>query len=149
MRLLRAIQDIKPDVVWFNLLLSTFGNNPVAAFAGVTVPPLMRLSGYYTHVTLHHSQLAQQRSCFRSRVSPCVPRTIREVRDPDDWCRRFIGNHPLGLRPQSCSITVETGTESTLPSPCAGNAGSPSRAAGAGAATAPTAPASRRAVERS
>jgi hypothetical protein len=24
MRLLRAIQDIKPDVVWFNLLFSTF-----------------------------------------------------------------------------------------------------------------------------
>src|ERR1035437_8993720 len=54
MRLLRAVQDIKPDVVWFNLLFSTFGNNPVAAFAGLTVPALMRLSGYYTHVTLHH-----------------------------------------------------------------------------------------------
>jgi glycosyltransferase involved in cell wall biosynthesis len=54
MRLLRAVQDIKPDVVWFNLLFSTFGNNPVVAFAGLTVPALMRLSGYYTHVTLHH-----------------------------------------------------------------------------------------------
>jgi glycosyltransferase involved in cell wall biosynthesis len=53
-RLRKAIQDIKPDVVWFNLLFSTFGNNPVAAFAGLTVPALMRLSGYYTHVTLHH-----------------------------------------------------------------------------------------------
>jgi glycosyltransferase involved in cell wall biosynthesis len=54
MRLLRAIQNIKPDVVWFNLLFSTFGNNPIAAFAGLTVPALMRLSGYDTHVTLHH-----------------------------------------------------------------------------------------------
>jgi glycosyltransferase involved in cell wall biosynthesis len=53
-RLRKAIRDIKPDVVWFNLLFSTFGNNPVAAFAGLTVPALMRLSGYYTHVTLHH-----------------------------------------------------------------------------------------------
>lgn len=53
-RLLAAIRDVKPDVVWFNLLFSTFGNNPVAAFAGLTIPPLSRLTGCYTHVTLHH-----------------------------------------------------------------------------------------------
>ncbi len=53
-RLLQAIYDIKPDVVWFNLLFSSFGNNPVAAFAGLTQPVLSRLSGRYTHVTLHH-----------------------------------------------------------------------------------------------
>ncbi len=53
-RLLKAIHDIKPDVVWFNLLFSTFGNNPVAAFSGLTQPVLSRLSGRYTHVTLHH-----------------------------------------------------------------------------------------------
>ncbi len=53
-RLLQAINDIKPDVVWFNLLFSSFGNNPLAAFAGLTQPVLSRLSGRYTHVTLHH-----------------------------------------------------------------------------------------------
>jgi glycosyltransferase involved in cell wall biosynthesis len=53
-RLLKAIDDHRPDVVWFNLLFSTFGNNPVAAFAGLTQPVLSRLSGRYTHVTLHH-----------------------------------------------------------------------------------------------
>jgi glycosyltransferase involved in cell wall biosynthesis len=53
-RLLRAIRDVKPDVVWFNLLFSTFGNQPVAAFCGLTVPVLSRLRGHYTHVTLHH-----------------------------------------------------------------------------------------------
>ncbi len=53
-RLLKTIHDIKPDVVWFNLLFSTFGNNPIAAFAGLTQPVLSRLSGCYTHVTLHH-----------------------------------------------------------------------------------------------
>ncbi len=53
-RLLRAIHDIKPDVVWFNLLFSTFGNKPVPAFFGLTQPVLSRLSGRYTHVTLHH-----------------------------------------------------------------------------------------------
>lgn len=53
-RLIRAIRDLKPDVVWFNLLFSTFGNNPVAAFAGLTIPMLTRMTGSYTHVTLHH-----------------------------------------------------------------------------------------------
>ena len=50
----QAIHDIKPDVVWFNLLFSTFGNNPVPAFSGLTQPALSRLTGHYTHVTLHH-----------------------------------------------------------------------------------------------
>ena len=53
-RLLKVIYDVRPDVVWFNLLFSTFGNRPVAAFAGLSQPALSRLSGHYTHVTLHH-----------------------------------------------------------------------------------------------
>jgi len=53
-RLLRAVRDIKPDVVWFNLLFSTFGGRPVPAFAGLSIPALTRLTGCYTHVTLHH-----------------------------------------------------------------------------------------------
>jgi len=53
-KLWRALHDIKPDVVWFNLLFSTFGNKPAAAFSGLTVPVLSRLTGRYTHVTLHH-----------------------------------------------------------------------------------------------
>jgi glycosyltransferase involved in cell wall biosynthesis len=52
--LLRAIHDLKPDVVWFNLLFSTFGSQAVPAFAGLTTPLLVRLSGTYTHITLHH-----------------------------------------------------------------------------------------------
>ncbi len=54
LRLRKALREHKPDVVWFNLLFSTFGNNPMAAFAGLTVPIFSRLSGRYTHVTLHH-----------------------------------------------------------------------------------------------
>lgn len=55
-RLLRAIRACKPDVVWFNLVFSSFGNkeHPLAAFSGLTLPALTRLAGYYTHVTLHH-----------------------------------------------------------------------------------------------
>ena len=53
-RLLSAVRDIKPDVVWFNLLFSTFGGKPIPAFAGLAIPALTRLTGCYTHVTLHH-----------------------------------------------------------------------------------------------
>ena len=53
-RLLKTIRELKPDVVWFNLLFSTFGGKPLPAFAGLTIPALSRLTGCYTHVTLHH-----------------------------------------------------------------------------------------------
>ena len=54
--LLRTIGRIKPDVVWFNLVFSSFATQqyPVAAFAGLCVPALTRALGCYTHVTLHH-----------------------------------------------------------------------------------------------
>jgi glycosyltransferase involved in cell wall biosynthesis len=52
-RLLRAIHRHKPDVVWFNLLFTTFGHNPLVAFCGLATPLLTRLLGRYTHVTLH------------------------------------------------------------------------------------------------
>jgi glycosyltransferase involved in cell wall biosynthesis len=55
-RILAAIRDIRPDVVWFNLVFSSFGTkeSPLAAFSGLTLPATTRLAGYYTHVTLHH-----------------------------------------------------------------------------------------------
>ncbi len=33
-RLLSALRDIKPDVVWFNLLFSTFGDSPLPRSRG-------------------------------------------------------------------------------------------------------------------
>jgi glycosyltransferase involved in cell wall biosynthesis len=47
---------LKPDVVWFNLVFSSFATpeRPFAAFAGLTTPALVRAAGYYTHITLHH-----------------------------------------------------------------------------------------------
>lgn len=55
-RLLSTIQRLKPDVVWFNLVFSSFATpeNPVAAFAGLSAPALIRAAGFYTHITLHH-----------------------------------------------------------------------------------------------
>ncbi len=54
LRIIRAVRKLKPDVVWFNLLFSTFGRRPVVAFSGLMTPLLTRLTGRYTHVTLHH-----------------------------------------------------------------------------------------------
>jgi len=53
-RLLTKLRALQPDIVWFNLLFSTFGSNPVNAFAGLMTPLITRLNGQYTHVTLHH-----------------------------------------------------------------------------------------------
>lgn len=55
-RLIRAVRHCRPDVVWFNLVYSTFATpeHPVAAFAGLCTPMLLRALGFYAHVTLHH-----------------------------------------------------------------------------------------------
>lgn len=53
-RLIQTVRRLKPDVVWFNLLFSTFGRNPFAAFSGLMTPLIARLTGRYTHITLHH-----------------------------------------------------------------------------------------------
>lgn len=54
LRILAAVRQIRPDVVWFNLVYSTFGDNPLAAFLGLCTPLLVRRAGFRTHVTLHH-----------------------------------------------------------------------------------------------
>ena len=55
-RLLSTIRRLKPDIVWFNLVFSSFATpeNPVAAFAGLSIPAMVRAAGFYTHITLHH-----------------------------------------------------------------------------------------------
>jgi glycosyltransferase involved in cell wall biosynthesis len=56
MRLLQTIRKVKPDVVWYNLVFSSFATpeEPFAAFAGLSCPALTRAAGFYTHITLHH-----------------------------------------------------------------------------------------------
>src|ERR1700739_3763230 len=53
-RLVKVLHRVRRDGVWFNWLFSTFGRNPLVAFSGLMTPLLARLSGRYTHVTLHH-----------------------------------------------------------------------------------------------
>ena len=54
--LIKAVHDCRPDVVWFNLVYSSFGTpeHPLAAFAGLCMPAITRAMRYFTHVTLHH-----------------------------------------------------------------------------------------------
>ncbi len=52
-RLLRAISEIQPDLVWFNLGFASFGGKPLPAFTGIAIPAMARMKGFYTHVTLH------------------------------------------------------------------------------------------------
>lgn len=56
LRLAHTIRRLKPDVVWFNLVFSSFAtpDNPVAALAGLSAPALIRSMGFFTHITLHH-----------------------------------------------------------------------------------------------
>jgi glycosyltransferase involved in cell wall biosynthesis len=55
-RLLHAIYRLKPDVVWYNLVFSSFAtpDKPFSAFAGLSAPALTRAAGFYTHITLHN-----------------------------------------------------------------------------------------------
>jgi glycosyltransferase involved in cell wall biosynthesis len=55
-RLIKTLRELKPDVVWYNLVFSSFATQdyPIAAFAGLSTPALTRAAGFYTHVTLHH-----------------------------------------------------------------------------------------------
>ncbi len=55
-RLLNTIRRLKPDVVWYNLVFSSFATpeNPLAAFFGLSGPALTRAAGFFTHITLHH-----------------------------------------------------------------------------------------------
>ncbi|MGA2349841.1 MAG: glycosyltransferase [Terracidiphilus sp.] len=55
-RLLHTIRRLKPDVVWYNLVFSSFAtpDNPLAAFAGLSAPALTRAAGFFTHITMHN-----------------------------------------------------------------------------------------------
>jgi glycosyltransferase involved in cell wall biosynthesis len=51
--LLRAIRRLNPDVAWFNLGFASFGARPLSAILGLVTPAAARLTGVYSHVTLH------------------------------------------------------------------------------------------------
>lgn len=72
-RILTTLREIQPDIVWFNLVYSTFGTNPISAFAGLCTPALVRAAGFKTHVTLHHLM----ELCDLSHADVSFPRVYR------------------------------------------------------------------------
>lgn len=53
-RILRALQAIKPDVVWYNLQFTLFGGDALSAGLGLMAPMLSRLLGFTSVVLLHN-----------------------------------------------------------------------------------------------
>ena len=123
-RILRAVRSVNPDVVWFNLVFSSFAtqHNPAAAFFGLCTPALTRLAGYYTHVTMHnliehvdftgtgirHEKLFRTASMIATRILtmansisvllPSFRKTLVNKYKPLDIHFRFHGI--LGTRPE-------------------------------------------------
>ncbi len=54
LEILKVVREIRPDIVWFNLVFSSFGSNPFAAFLGLLTPAVVRAAGFFAHTTLHH-----------------------------------------------------------------------------------------------
>jgi glycosyltransferase involved in cell wall biosynthesis len=52
--ILSAVRHLRPDIVWFNLVYSSFGPTAIPAFTGNCIPALVRAAGFRTHITLHH-----------------------------------------------------------------------------------------------
>jgi glycosyltransferase involved in cell wall biosynthesis len=92
--ILSALGQIRPDIVWFNLVYSTFGASALPAFAGLCTPALARASRHRVHVTLHHLM----ENCDLSHADIAFPRIYR-----------FAGSIAtrLLLRADSVSVLLE------------------------------------------
>lgn len=53
-RIVSAVRDTKPDIVYFNIQFASFGSGKVAAALGLTTPALVKAAGYPTIVLLHN-----------------------------------------------------------------------------------------------
>lgn len=53
LRILNRLRQLKPDLVWYNLGVSTFGRSPLSNMAGLLSPALTKLINIPTVVTLH------------------------------------------------------------------------------------------------
>jgi len=53
-RILRTVQQTKPDVVLFNIQFASFGDRKIPATLGLLTPALLRLFGVHTVVLLHN-----------------------------------------------------------------------------------------------
>jgi glycosyltransferase involved in cell wall biosynthesis len=68
--LLRAVQSLRPDVVWFNLGITMFGTRLSGAAGGLLAPLCLRVLGYRTVVTLHELPALTNLSALGLRARP-------------------------------------------------------------------------------
>jgi len=54
LRIRKAVKQVNPDVVWFNIQFASFGDSKVAGALGLTAPALVKYAGYPTVVLLHN-----------------------------------------------------------------------------------------------
>ncbi len=73
-RILRWIWRERPDVVWFNLIYSAFGDRRVPALLGFLAPYMARRAGFITAITLHHLMDFIDLSRTRFESSPWLTR---------------------------------------------------------------------------
>lgn len=81
-RILRAVQQYKPDVVLFNIQFASFGDRKVPAALGLTVPALLRLFGVPTVALLHNIMETVDLKNAGFAQHPLLERMIRLV----GWC---------------------------------------------------------------
>jgi len=53
LRISRRLEQLKPDLIWYNLGASIFGKNPLSNVSGLLSPMLSRMAGIPTVITLH------------------------------------------------------------------------------------------------
>jgi glycosyltransferase involved in cell wall biosynthesis len=125
LRLLNQIRELNPDVVWFNLVFSSFGSpdSPLAAFAGLSIPALTRAAGFYTHITLHHivehldfASAGVRREKFYRKGTDVATRTLLKAHSVSVLLSDY--RRTLRTKYSAQNVLVGThGTFATIPKP--------------------------------
>lgn len=76
-RILRAVQQNKPDVVLFNIQFASFGDRKIPATLGLLTPALLRLLGVRTVVLLHNIMETVDLKSAGFADKPLMERLIR------------------------------------------------------------------------
>ncbi|MCE7982990.1 MAG: glycosyltransferase [Caldilinea sp. CFX5] len=76
-RILRAVQQTRPDVVLFNIQFASFGDRKIPATLGLLTPALLRLFGVRTVVLLHNIMETVDLKSAGFADKPIMERLIR------------------------------------------------------------------------
>ncbi|CAN5712062.1 glycosyltransferase family 4 protein [soil metagenome] len=78
-RILRAVQQCKPDVVLFNIQFASFGDRKIPAALGLMAPALLRLFGVPTVALLHNIMETVDLKSAGFNYNPLIERLIRLI----------------------------------------------------------------------